>query len=140
MEDRGSWNVDRGEKQEERTETPASLRRLEIWTASIALAGTVYRLSSKWPREEVYGLTSQARRSAVSIPANIAEGVGRASPKEIIRFCRIALGSAYELHTLLHLAVNLGLSLQNEVEIVLKEIDSLLKRLSRFIQYQEKKI
>lgn len=138
-QERGAWNVERGEKRDA-AETPNSLSRLEIWKDAVALAGSVYRLSAKWPREEIYGLTSQSRRAAVSISANIAEGVGRGSPKEIIRFCRIALGSAYELHTLLHLAINLEMSQQSEVSPVLTELNSLLKRLNGFIQYQEKRL
>lgn len=140
MQDRGSWNVDRGENTDSSSETPGSLRRLEIWTDAVALAGDLYRLTQTWPKVEIYGLTSQTRRAVVSISANIAEGIGRGSPREIIRFCRIALGSAYELHTLLHLSLNLQFSQEEQVKPMLKNLDSLIKRLSRFIQYQEKKL
>lgn len=66
-----------------------------------------YQVSRDFPKEEVYGLSSQVRRSSVSISANIAEGVGRDSDAELLRFIRIALGSLYELETLLEIAYEL---------------------------------
>ncbi len=81
-----------------------------VWQKSRALAGAVYRKTAEWPSGERYGLTSQARRAAVSIPANIAEGYGRVGPRELKHHCSIAHGSLCELETLLYLAVDLELS------------------------------
>ena len=72
------------------------------------LAAQVYPLTARFPKEELYGLTSQIRRSAVSIPSNIAEGAARHSRKEFIQFLHIASGSVAELETQLFLALRLG--------------------------------
>jgi len=72
-------------------------RELKVWKKGHELAVDIYRITSSFPREEMYGLTSQIRRSSVSIPANIAEGCGRDSEAEFSRFLTIAAGSASEL-------------------------------------------
>jgi four helix bundle protein len=81
---------------------------LEAWKVSVDFAVDVYRLTGTFPKEEIYGLTSQLRRASVSIPANIAEGAARNSTKEFIQFLHIALGSASEVETHLILAQKLG--------------------------------
>ncbi|WP_345460904.1 four helix bundle protein [Deinococcus carri] len=116
---------------------PRKVASLEVWQEGMALVEGVYRLTSMWPKAEIYGLTSQARRAAVSIPANLAEGVGRGSPAEMARFTRIALGSAYELHTLLALSERLALAEAAATSPLLTQLEQLNRRLSRFIQYQE---
>jgi len=83
-----------------------SYRDLIVWQKAMALTKQVYLLTKSFPRDEIYGLTSQIRRCAVSIPSNIAEGRGRNSDKEFIRFLNIALGSLYELQTQLELALS----------------------------------
>lgn len=70
---------------------------LQVWTKSHSLALDIYKVSRNFPREEMYGLTSQVRRAATSIGANLAEGCGRRTSSELARFVRIALGSASEL-------------------------------------------
>ncbi len=85
-------------------------RDLKVWTKAVELAESVYELSSRFPSEERYGLTSQIRRSAVSVPANIAEGSGRDGPKEFARFLSIAHGSLAELETHLILSGRLGMA------------------------------
>jgi four helix bundle protein len=70
-----------------------------VWKKSMNLAVLIYRITNQFPKEESFGLTSQMRRAAVSIPSNIAEGHGRNSDKELIRFLFISLGSAAELET-----------------------------------------
>src|SRR5688572_28872140 len=83
-------------------------KELKVWQESIALAKMVYKLIAGFPSDEKYGLTSQIKRSAVSIPSNIAEGAGRNSDKELMQFLSIALGSAFELETQLILANSFG--------------------------------
>ena len=82
--------------------------KLAVWRKAHALTLAVYRASHSFPKEEQYGLTSQARRAAASIPANIAEGCGRSGDAELARFVTIAAGSASELQYHLLLATDLG--------------------------------
>jgi len=82
--------------------------RLKVWQKSIDLIEFVYRSVRDFPREEIYGLTSQIKRSAISIPLNIAEGCGRESTKEKKRFFVMARGSLVELETQSIIAVRLG--------------------------------
>lgn len=85
-----------------------SYRDLKVWQRSIELSVSVYRLTSGFPREEVYGLTSQLRRCSVSIASNLAEGYGRASKGEYRQFVGMARGSVLELQTQLVIASALG--------------------------------
>jgi four helix bundle protein len=82
---------------------------LKVWQKAHELTLAVYQITAPFPREELYGLTSQLRRSAASIPANLAEGCGRNGDAEFARFCSIALGSASELEYHLLLARDLKL-------------------------------
>ncbi len=91
-------------------------RRLKVWQKAHEFALTVYELTRGFPRDELYGLTSQMRRAAVSVPANIAEGCCRQGDVEFARFVRIALGSANELEYYLLLACDLGLVNKAEYE------------------------
>jgi four helix bundle protein len=81
-----------------------SFRELVVWQRSIELATAVYRLTRGFPKEEIYGLASQIRRSAVSVPSNIAEGQGRLSTGEFRQFLGFARGSNFELQTQLEIA------------------------------------
>ncbi len=83
-------------------------RELEVWQKAMKLTELIYKLSAGFPKEEIFGLTSQIRRSAVSIPSNIAEGSGRAGKREFLQFLSIARGSSAELETQLLLAKNIG--------------------------------
>ena len=82
-------------------------RDLRVWQNAMELASKIYHATTKFPRDEMYGLTSQLRRAAVSIPSNIAEGKGRSSDKELLQFLSRARGSVYELQTQLEVARNL---------------------------------
>lgn len=82
-------------------------RKLKVWEKAHELALETYRITAKFPREELYGVTSQLRRACISIPANIAEGCGREGEAELRRFLRIGLGSANELEYHLLLAKDL---------------------------------
>ena len=88
----------------------ASYRQLKVWQSGVQLVKSVYVLSRDFPQSELYGLTSQMRRAAVSIPANIAEGHARDSTKEFLHHISIALGSLAELETMFILAQELGYS------------------------------
>ena len=83
-------------------------KELDVWQKGREVVASIYQLSSSFPASEQFGLTSQLRRAAVSIPANIAEGYGRQSPKAYGQFLRVAKGSVNELETLLILATDLG--------------------------------
>jgi len=85
-----------------------SYRDLIVWQKSVQLCTNVYALTKKYPKEELFGLTSQTRRATVSIPANIAEGYGRDGKKEFAHFLTISQGSLTELETLLTISKNLS--------------------------------
>lgn len=85
-----------------------SFRDLVVWQRSAELVVEVYRITKKFPREEVFALTNQMRRAAVSIPANISEGYARKHRAEYVQFVRIAFGSGAELETYIFLAEKLG--------------------------------
>ncbi len=85
-----------------------SFRDLLVWQRSMQLTFAIYRLTQNFPREEAYGLTSQIRRSAVSIPSNIAEGQGRLSTGEFRQFLGVARGSNCEVQTQLEISRSLG--------------------------------
>ena len=110
---------------------------LDAWKESIKLVKKIYILSSKFPSSEQFGLTSQIRRAVVSIPSNIAEGCGRNSDKELIRFCWIAMGSLSEVETQLIIAKDLGFFESNDD--VLLDIRRVRKILSGFINYLQSK-
>ena len=83
----------------------AGYRDLKVWQTAMRLAAEAYRLSAAFPKQEIYGLSSQIQRSAVSVPSNIAEGHGRNSNKEFNHFLGVAMGSLAELETQLILAL-----------------------------------
>jgi four helix bundle protein len=95
-----------------------NFRDLRVWSRSHELALAVYKITRRFPRDELYGLTSQIRRAAASIGANIAEGCGRRSDPEMARFLRIAMGSATELECHLLLALDLGFMEQPDFSLL----------------------
>ena len=86
-----------------------SYRDLIVWQQAMELVTAVYRFTGEFPKTEIFALTSQIRRSAISIPSNIAEGYGRHSTSDYVRFLQIATGSLYEFQTQLEISRNLGL-------------------------------
>lgn len=106
-----------------------SYRDLLVWQQAMDLAEAVYVVSRTWPKEEMYGLTSQARRSVVSVSANIAEGYGRENRGSYVQFLRIAQGSLKELETHLLLAERLSIASSNEVAGCLEKCESVGKLL-----------
>jgi four helix bundle protein len=104
-----------------------NLKELKIWKKAIDLAVEVYQVTSLFPLEEKYGLTSQIRRAAISISSNIAEGAGRNSEKEFKHFSGIANGSSYELQTQLFISNKLSLINNEDLEKLHHCIDELQK-------------
>jgi four helix bundle protein len=100
---------------------------LDIWKRSIGVVENIYKISKNFPKEEMYGLTSQLRRSAVSIPSNIAEGFARFSNKEYKHFLFISLGSCAELSTQIIIALRLEYFENKEADKLLNEIDEISK-------------
>jgi len=101
----------------------------DVWQRAMSLAEKVYNLTSDFPKEELYGMTSQIRRSAISVPANIAEGWARHNNNEFTHFIRIAHGSLRELETHLILSVRISLCSQDSVQPLLEEIIIVSKQL-----------
>jgi len=116
------------------------LNELKIWNKAIDLTVNVYKATASFPSDERFGLTSQSRRAAVSIPSNIAEGAGRNSMKEFNNFLGIANGSSYELQTQLVIANKLEMLDINLLNPLLEQIDELQKMTYGFQQMLDKKI
>lgn len=113
---------------------PQSYRDLIVWQKSIELAKELYRLTARFPTEEKFGLVSQLRRAAVSVPSNIAEGQARNTTGEFIQFISHAEGSAAELDTQFHLSVELGFLSPTDVALsqgLTDEIRRMLNSLRR---------
>jgi len=114
-----------------------SYQDLEVWKKSIAWVETIYNISTNFPLEEKYGMTSQLRRAAVSVPANIAEGAARSGTGEFLQFLSVAGGSLAEVETLLILAHRLKLLPKEKAEMLLdeaKEIGKMLSGLKRSLR------
>jgi four helix bundle protein len=112
-------------------------RDLKVWEKAHRLAVSIYRLTATLPAEERYGLTSQLRRAAASVPANIAEGCGRSGDRDFARFLQIGMGSATELEYHLLLAHDLGYvdrethqDLETQTTEVKRMLTSLIRKLS----------
>jgi len=109
-------------------------REILVWQRSHALTLGIYRLTSRFPKEESFGLTSQMRRAAYSIPANISEGCGRDGDAELKRFMGISLGSACELDYFIQLSRDLGYIPKEEAMHLSSEIMEIRRMLGGFIQ------
>ncbi len=110
---------------------------LEVWKESMLLAKEVYLVTKGFPKEELYGITSQIRRASVSVPSNIAEGAARSSDKEFIQFLYISLGSLSELETQLLLSRDLKFI---ENLDFLPKIESVKMKLIGLIKYLKNKM
>lgn len=111
-----------------------SHKDLDVWKRSIELSIEVYRISGSFPKEEIYGITSQMRRASVSIASNIAEGAARRTDKDFIHFLHMALGSASVLDTQIEIVIKVGYAdcvtmkeLQNKVGVVSKMLYGLIR-------------
>jgi len=105
---------------------------LIVWQKGRAFVKEVYLITQKMPNSEQFGLTSQLRRASVSISANIAEGAGRNTTQDFIRFLDIANGSSFEVESHLYLCNDLGYINAEELELLLTEIDNIQKLLFKF--------
>jgi four helix bundle protein len=109
-------------------------RKLIVWQDAHELAVEVYRVTKGFPDDEKYGLTAQVRRGSASVAANIAEGSGRGTQKELARFCRIAQGSLNEVEYHVILARDLGYVDHRSAEVITLRVASLRRRLTKFIR------
>jgi four helix bundle protein len=112
-------------------------QKLDAWKVSIQLVKETYILTKKYPKEELYALTSQTKRAAISIPSNIAEGMGRQYKKDTIQFLCISRGSTYELETHLVIALNVGIIQENDFQEIQPLIEKTLQVLNGLINYME---
>ncbi len=110
-----------------------TFRDLIVWQKSMLLVTNLYAVTKRFPKDEVYGLTSQLRRCAVSVPSNIAEGFGRNSTVDYIRFLRIASGSIYELQTQIEIAENLEYIDSQDFDRINVDVTEIAKMLSGMI-------
>lgn len=115
-----------------------SHRELRVWERGMDLAEACYKVTRSFPREEIYGMTSQVRRAATAVPANIAEGQGRESLGDFVRFLRIAQGSLKELETHLILAARVEITTHESIVPLLAECDGIGKMLHSLIQSIQK--
>jgi four helix bundle protein len=114
-----------------------NFKELKVWQKSYAFCLKVYKITTAFPKTEQYGITSQIRRSAVSIPSNIAEGYGRKTTADYTRMLYISYGSLCELETQLLLAGDLGFIAKREIDTVklnLAEIERMLKALIKALE------
>lgn len=107
-------------------------KQLEIWRQSRQFCTQIYLVTNDFPNEERFGLTTQLRRSSVSIPSNIAEGSSRKSNKDFARFLEIAIGSAYEIETQLLISNDLGFITEENLNPLLSKIDIITKMMYNF--------
>lgn len=111
-----------------------SYRDLVVWQKAVAVVTDVYRLTETFPSSELYGLTSQVRRAAVSVAANIAEGQGRNSTKDFLKFLSNARGSLYEVETHMVIARNLGYVAGGNAESICAKFDEVERLLAGLIR------
>jgi four helix bundle protein len=109
-------------------------RKYKVWQKSHQLVLDVYAITSNFPKEEQFNLVSQINRAAVSIPTNIAEGCGRETQKELIRFLYISSGSAHELEYLLFLSIELKIKAVENTTKILADIDEVKRMLASLIK------
>jgi four helix bundle protein len=116
-----------------------SYKNLVAWKKSMQLVKQVYLLTKKYPKEELFALTSQTKREVVSIPSNIAEGMGKNYKKDTIQFVHIARGSLYELETLLNIGVMVDIISKEDFAAFPATIDELIKIINGLIKSLEQR-
>jgi len=125
-------------RKENTMSTIKSYKDLDIWKRSCAVVTTVYRATEPFPKREMFGLTRQLRRAAVSVPSNIAEDAARLYTREYIRFLSNALGSIAELETQFKVAV--GYTNQQRIAGIMQELDEIGKMTRRLVQRLEERL
>ena len=108
---------------------------LEVWKNSIELVAEIYKITNLFPKFEIYGLTNQMRRAAVSVPSNISEGAARNSKKEFIQFLYIAQGSVAELETQLIISQNLQFINENQLNETANRLNLIRSQITGLIRH-----
>ena len=112
----------------------STFKDLLIWQKSMILVTEIYQLTNLFPKEEIYGLTSQIRRCSVSVPSNIAEGYGRNGNKDYLKFLNIAISSLFEMQTQLEISFNLKYINENQFNKTHEESREIERMISSFIR------
>ncbi len=115
-------------------------KNLQVWRKSIGFVKDIYLITRAFPKEEMFGLTSQLRRAAVSIPSNIAEGNGRGSKKDLIRFLYIAIGSAAEIETQLIICHEIGLLNGNDFDRLINQDHEIIRMVTALANNKKKEL
>lgn len=111
----------------------SNFRDLLVWQKSMIFVTKIYNTTKKFPKEEQFGITSQIRRSAISIPSNISEGLGRNSNKDYLRFLNIAIGSLFELQTQLEISKNIEYLTEEEFNTLYENSREIERMLISFV-------
>ena len=114
-------------------------KKLEVWALAMEIVKETYNLTKLYPIDERYGLISQTNRAAVSIPSNIAEGMGRNYTKDTVQFLHVSRGSAYELETLLNVAMMINIIDDQTYKKINNKLESSIRLINGFINYLEQK-
>jgi four helix bundle protein len=114
-------------------------RKLEVWILAMEIVKEIYDLTKQYPTDERFGLISQTNRAAVSIPTNIAEGMGRNYTKDTVQFLHVSRGSAYELETLLNVAMMINIIDDQTYKKISNKLESSIRLINGFIKYLEQK-
>ena len=122
------------------TKENKSYTELLVWKEARALVNIIYSLTKLFPKDELFGLTNQLRRAAVSVPSNIAEGCGRETPRDTTHFLVIARGSLYEIETQLYLALDQKYLNANDFELAYRVLCNCRKLLQGFIKHHKSRI
>ena len=120
-----------------RPQKTGSFKDLVVWQQAMDLAVAIYEETKRWPKEEIYGLTSQVRRAATSIPSNIAEGYGRETRGANLQFLRVAQGSLKELESQLLISQRTSVALNGTVDPLLERVESVGKLLRLLLRKLE---
>ena len=113
---------------------------LRVWQQSIEMVTSIYKMTKAFPKDEIFGMVSQMRRAAVSVPSNIAEGYARGTDKETLHFLRISSGSMSEIETQLMLSLKLGYIGQETYSELSEQITSVWKQLNALISSIKKRL
>ena len=114
-------------------------KKLKVWQYSVTLTNEIYKVTSKFPNSENYGLTNQINRAVISISSNIAEGSGRSGKNDFLRFLDISNGSAFELESQLLIAYNLGYLDKDQLNVTIYKVREIQKMIQGIKSYNKTK-